>query len=75
MEGAQPICCDREACRKLGVEAVNRPVSTVENGFVRHSPGHLARELILLHAERSVRIAGKRFDFTDDTYRLEIEKR
>ncbi|QNL45521.1 YvcK family protein [Oscillibacter hominis] len=75
LEGAQPICCDREACRKLGVEAVNRPVSTVENGFVRHSPGHLARELILLHAERSVRIAGKRFDFTDDTYRLEIEKR
>ena len=39
--------------------------------FVRHHPGHLARELILLHAERSVRIAGDSFDFRDDTYRVE----
>lgn len=73
-EGAEPIRCDGDICQQLGVETVNRPVSTVENGFVRHNPGHLARELILLHAERSVRIAGKRFNFTDDTYRLENEK-
>ena len=73
-EGAEPIRCDREACEALGVEIINRPVSTVANGYVRHDPGHLARELILLHAERSVRIAGKRFDFTDDTYRVEIKK-
>ena len=57
-----------------GVEILRRPVSTVENGYVRHNPGHLARELILLHAERSVRIAGNRFNFREDTYQVE-EKR
>ena len=72
-EGAELIRCDWENCAHLGVEIVNRPVATVENGFVRHHPGHLARELILLHAERSVRIAGDRFDFRDDTYRVEGE--
>ena len=70
-EGAELIRCDWEECARLGVEIVNRPVATVENGFVRHHPGHLARELILLHAERSVRIAGDRFDFREDTYRVE----
>ena len=70
-EGAELIRCDWEECARLGVEIVNRPVATVENGFVRHHPGHLARELILLHAERSVRIAGDSFDFRDDTYRVE----
>ena len=70
-EGAELIRCDWEQCARLGVEIVNRPVATVENGFVRHHPGHLARELILLHAERSVRIAGDSFDFRDDTYRVE----
>ena len=70
-EGAELLKCDAEACAKLGVEVVNRPVATVENGYVRHHPGHLARELILLHAERSVRIAGDSFDYRDDTYRVE----
>ena len=70
-EGAELLKCDAEACAKLGVEVVNRPVATVENGYVRHHPGHLARELILLHAERSVRIAGNSFDYRDDTYRVE----
>ncbi|MEG1682837.1 MAG: YvcK family protein [Oscillospiraceae bacterium] len=76
-EGAEPIRCDAERCAALGVELLHRPVSTVENGFVRHHPGHLARELILLHAERSVRIAGDRFDFADDSYQIEqgISKR
>ena len=60
-----------ERCAALGVEVVARPVSTVENGYVRHHPGHLARELILLHADRSVRIAGDSFGFHDDTYRVE----
>ena len=59
----------------LGVEIVNRPVATVKNGYVRHHPGHLARELILLHAERSVRIAGDKFDFSDDTYQVEKRKK
>ena len=58
-EGADTILCDQEACRALGVEIVSAPVVTIENGKVRHNPGHLARELIRLHAARSIRIAGK----------------
>lgn len=73
-EGAELIRVDTEKCASLGVEIVNRPVATVENGYVRHNPGHLARELILLHAERSVRIAGEKFDCSDDIYRVEIKK-
>ena len=70
-EGAELLRCDLDRCAALGVELVRRPVATVENGYVRHHPGHLARELILLHAERSVRIAGTTFDYRDDTYRVE----
>ena len=70
-EGAERIRCDRAACEALGVEVVERPVATVQNGYVRHEPSALARELILLHAERSVRIAGDRFDFRRGTYRQE----
>ncbi len=70
-EGAELLHCDKEACEALGVEIVNRPVATVKNGYVRHHPGHLARELILLHAERSVRIAGEGRAFRDDIYRME----
>lgn len=73
-EGAARIVCDSQACADLGVEVVSRPVVTVENGFVRHHSGHLARELILLHAERSVRIAGDSFDYKDDTYRVETKR-
>ena len=61
-EGAELLKCDTPACNRLGVEVVDRPIATVTNGYVRHHPGHLARELILLHAERSVRIAGGSFD-------------
>ncbi|BAK99280.1 hypothetical protein OBV_20820 [Oscillibacter valericigenes Sjm18-20] len=73
-EGAELILCDRERCAELGVEIINRPVATVENGFVRHDPGHLARELILLQAERSVRIVGERYTFDKDFYRVEDSK-
>ena len=73
-EGAELLRCDRD-CRELaGVEILQRPVATVENGYVRHHPGHLARELILLHAERSVRIAGDRFDYRDDSYQVEHKR-
>ncbi|MDD3346493.1 gluconeogenesis factor YvcK family protein [Oscillibacter sp.] len=68
-EGAAPLFCDVENCAALGVEVVKRPIATVDNGFVRHDPGHLARELVLLHAERSVRIAGK--NFQGESYRVE----
>lgn len=40
----------------------------MEDGYVRHHPIHLARELILLHAERSVRIAG---NYISDKYQVE----
>ena len=61
--------------RSYGVEVIDRPIATVENGFVRHHPDHLARELILLHAERSVRIAGDRYDFRQNTSRVEGRRR
>ena len=73
-EGAERIRCDKAACAALGVEVVERPVATVESGFVRHSSAALARELILLHAERSVRIAGARFRPREDAYRMEERK-
>lgn len=57
-EGAETIFCDREACEALGVQIVSRPVAAVENEYVRHNPGHLARELMALHAERTIRVAG-----------------
>jgi hypothetical protein len=70
-EGAELLRCDQTDCDALGVEVVRRPVATVQNGYVRHHSGHLARELILLHAERSVRIAGDSYNYRDDTYRVE----
>lgn len=73
-EGAERIRCDKSACAALGVEVVERPVATVESGFVRHSSAALARELILLHAERSVRIAGARFRPREDAYQMEEQK-
>lgn len=71
-EGAAPILCDTAECRELGVEILHRPVATVRNGFVRHDSGHLARELILLHAARGIRIVGERYG--QDNYRLEKKK-
>ena len=70
-EGAERIRYDKAACAALGVEIVERPVATVESGFVRHNAAALARELILLHAERNVRIAGDRFGGRADAYRKE----
>lgn len=69
-EGAEPLRCDGEACAALGVEVVRRPVATVAEGYVRHQSDALARELILLHAERSVRIAGGS-GYRSDGYRME----
>lgn len=59
-EGAEAIYCDRKVCENMGVEVITRPVAAVENGFVRHNPGHLARELMALHAERTIRVVDKR---------------
>ena len=38
------------------MEIVSRPVSTVENGLVRHNPGHRAWELVQLHNQRNIRV-------------------
>ena len=70
-EGAECLKYDAEACSALGVEVIERPIATVENDYVRHHPDHLARELILLHAERSVRIAGGIYGFKGASYRKE----
>ena len=66
-EGAEPMQCDLERCRELGVEIIRRPVATVDGGYVRHHSDALARELMLLHAERSVRIAGKNGGYRIET--------
>ena len=66
-EGAEPLRYDAGRCAALGVELVSRPIATGENGYGRHQSESLARELIQLHAERSVRIAGE----GKDSYRIE----
>ena len=66
-EGAEPLRYDAGRCAALGVELVSRPIAAVENGYVRHRSENLARELIQLHAERSVRMAGE----GKDSYRIE----
>lgn len=60
-EGAEMLKYDAARCAALGVELVSRPIAMVQDGYVRHHPDHLAQELILLHAERNVRIAGGRY--------------
>ena len=50
-EGAEPIYHDVEKCRALGVELIDRPVAALENGLVRHNPGHLAHELMTIYEE------------------------
>ena len=57
-EGAEPLRFDKAACAQLGVELISRPVSVVRDGYVRHDPDLLARAVIGLHSQRSVRIAG-----------------
>ena len=70
-EGAELLRYDAEACGALGVEVALRPISMLDGGYVRHNPDLLARELIQLHAERSVRIVGDRFGLKDGSYRME----
>ena len=70
-EGAEPLRCDTERCATLGVEVVRRPIAIVRDGYVRHQPDDLARELIALHAGRSVCIAEARFSPRGGAYRME----
>ena len=34
----------------------SKKLATVENGLVRHNPGHLAWELVQLHNQRNIRL-------------------
>jgi len=70
-EGAELLRYDADACAALGVEVIQRPVAIVDHDYVRHHPDRLARELILLHAERSVRIAGGLYGFRGASYQKE----
>lgn len=70
-KGAELLLCDQSACEKLGVEIVSRPLATVENGMVRHNPGHLAKELMNLHMQRNIRIVE---DINRYTTRNKVER-
>ena len=60
-EGAELMRYNADRCAAMGVELVCRPIAMVQDGFVRHHPDKLAQELLLLHSERNVRIAGGRY--------------
>ena len=61
LEGAAPVVLDAGRCRRLGVEVVSRPLSTVREGRVLHHFQRLAREILVLYSERAFRVAGDRF--------------
>ncbi|MBR3705110.1 MAG: YvcK family protein [Oscillospiraceae bacterium] len=58
-EGAEPVRVDKQNCAALGVELIERPVSCVAHGYVRHDGELLAAALLELHGRRRVRIAGE----------------
>lgn len=62
VEGAEPIVCDRDACEKLGVEIIEKPISQVIDGKVKHDPQALGREIFAIYSEYgAMRIAGEIF--------------
>ena len=69
LEGAEPIFCDVDLCQGLCVELLSRPVAVIRDGFVRHEPEALAKELMHIYSERAIRIA----DAGHTAYRLERE--
>ncbi len=54
-EGAEPILCDRDGLRGAG-GSITRPVSTVENGLVRHNPGPFGVGAGAAPAQRNIRL-------------------
>ncbi len=62
VEGAAPIVCDRGACEKLGVQMIEKPVSMISDGKVKHDPLALGREIFSIYSEfGAMRIAGEDF--------------
>lgn len=52
-EGVAPTVVDENEVQRLGVHMVYGPVAGWENGYIRHNPQKLARELINLFQEKS----------------------
>ena len=71
-EGAEPIYCDGELCSSMHVEILRRPLAVTVDGFVRHEPDTLARELVQIYTDRAIRIAEG--NFAEANYRLEREE-
>ncbi len=59
-EGAEPLRIDFSELNAMGVEAVLAPLVSNDSDFARHDPDLLARTLLQLHSERSIRLAGDR---------------
>lgn len=61
-EGAEPIRVDEEQLRRMGVEPILRPMVSRSSDYIRHSSKRLAKELILFHARRNMRVAYEKYD-------------
>ena len=57
-EGAEPLFVDFAALHEMGIETVSAPLAADDTDYARHDPDRLARALLQLHAERSIRLAG-----------------
>ena len=55
-EGSIPVFCDERECTRLGVELIARPICAVDNQVIRHNPGHVASELMVLYRQRTIRV-------------------
>jgi len=55
-EDAAPLVVDRERIRALGIDVAERPLAAADGAFARHDPELLARAILELYRERTVRI-------------------
>ena len=51
--GAEPTVLDEDRIKAMGVELITAPVADVRNGYVRHHPHMLAREIMRIYLEQS----------------------
>ena len=56
-EDAAPIVVDRDRVEAMGVELVERPLSSATSDYARHSAARLAAAVMELHQERAMRLA------------------
>lgn len=50
-EDAQPLICDRLECEKLRVEIIEKPISMISDGKVKHDTDALAGEIFNIYSE------------------------